>query len=190
MSPEFSPLSPSEQAFTTPELPQECFDLYHKMSSQIMEWYSTAIGNHTDDRNLSMAGIINQDCAVDENGQPIDPDAVRKPADREERIAQEQRAERMKSIAPYANNPAIDGVPLNNHRAEDFFTLLAQRVSPDAKTHQEFESAFKKITRILKVREALAVRIDYTEYNNETTELIKEIAYRLVRDANTPPNTV
>ena len=183
MSPEFTPPPSTEKPFTTPESLQECVDLYHKINSQIMEWYGSAISNHPVVQLYTMAGIINRDCAVDEEGNPL-RDPTRITTDREERMQQQAHQERMRRIAPYANNPAIDTVHLTNPAADEYFARIESFASPSSATYDEFEEAYKKLTRIVKVREALAEYTNYTPYNNETYELVRTIATRLVKDVN------
>lgn len=183
MSPEFTPPTPTEKPFTTPESLQECVDLYHKINSQIEEWYGSAISDHPVVRFYTIAGIINQDCAVDESGQPL-ADVTRITADRDERRQQQAHKDRMRSIAPYANNPAIDAAHLKNKAADDYFAQLEAFVSSANTSYDEFEAAYKKLLRIIKVQEDLAETTNYTVYNNGRYELVRTIAKRLVTDAN------
>ena len=148
-----------------------------------MEWYSSAISDHPVVRFYTMAGIINQDCAVDEDGEPH-TDGIRITTDRDERMQQQAHLERMRLIVPYANNPAIDAVHLKNEAAEKYFTTLESFASPNSPKYEEFEAAYKRLFRIIKVRETLAEQTNYTPYNNESYELLRTIASRLVKDVN------
>lgn len=178
---ELVPQNPSEKPPITPESDQECLFLAGELDTQIIEWYTVATSHHPSLRFKRMADIIIHDCTIiDEDGH-TPADIPRVGQNEEEKEAQHERAERLRHIAPYINNPELSTVQIAHPSYSEYFDRLREIPEQEGDEVDVFHTALEYLVRTFALREQLEQRGDGHTFN---ALLIGQVFNRLVTDSN------